>query len=502
MLNLVQPPSAPTTGAPLLSDGAAYRAIQTHDTRFDGRLFVGVTSTRVYCRPVCRVRTPLMKHCRFFDTAARAEGAGFRPCRRCRPEIAPGLAMVDTPRSLAQHAAHMLQQAARDGRSPSMPQLAVRLGVTDRHLRRVFAQVHGVSPLAYLGTQRLLFAKHLLTDTVLPVTQVALLSGFGSLRRFNDAFATQYRLSPTALRRTSDAAPEADASSVSLRLAYRPPYDVDGVLSFFAKRALPGVETVDVNARCLRRTLQLENQGRWHGGWLEVRFDPSRDHVILKVASSLVPVIGRVTELVRRALDLDAQPDAIAAALRGLPVTVRAGLRLPGSIDGWESVVRIVLGQQITVAAARTLACRLLDTFGEPLKTPYEGLDRLFPSAQTLAQASAETIGRLGIVRTRVRAIQACAEALLSKQVDLDPPAVLDQTLATLGALPGFGEWTLQLVALRVLAWPDAFAASDVGVLRALGMERAVDAKALAVAWKPWRSYALVQLWQSLETGT
>ncbi len=385
-----------------------------------------------------------------------------------------------------------------------MPMLARRLGVTDRHLRRIFIDVHGVAPLAFLTTQRLLFAKHLLSDTALPVTQVAMLCGFGSLRRFNDAFAKHYRLAPTDLRKGNPDAPRHEAEGITLRLAYRPPYDVDGTLRFLAARALPGIEHVDLAARCVRRALVVDAAEGSHRGWISASFEPGRDQLRLTMSASLLPVIGRVIDIVRQALDLDAEPLAMAGLLATLPTPAVEGLRVPGSFDPFETSVRIVLGQQVTVAAARTLALRVVERFSS---TPLEhGLPpfvmRSFPSAKVLASATEDELGSLGIVRTRSRAIMALAQAVHEGRVRLDRSVAMDSTLDALRAIRGIGEWTAQLVAMRVLAWPDAFAASDIGVLNALGHRDAKLAEEQSQPWKPWRSYAMVQLWRSLETGT
>ena len=482
---------------------AQYAAIRSRDARFDGRLFVGVTSTGVYCRPVCRVRTPLMRNCRFFASAALAEAAGFRPCLRCRPELAPGVAFVDSSRALALIAARLLTQAVHEGRDVALPAVAERLGVTDRHLRRIFAQAHGVAPLDYLVTQRLLHAKQLLTDTALPVTQVALASGFSSVRRFNAAFAERYRLAPTALRRERErgAAERSDAALV-LRLGYRPPYDIDGTLAFLARRALAGVEAVDADG--WRRTLALSHQGRRLAGWVACRFVPERHEVELALAPALVPALGSVLQRMRQALDLDADPALVDPALATLPGAAVAGVRVAGAADGFEAAVRVVLGQQVTVAAARTLAGRLVAALGTPIATPLADLTHLFPSATQIAEADADTIGRLGIVRQRVRALQALAVEVAAGRIELGPAAPLEHTLDALRALPGIGEWTAQLIALRALGWPDAFPASDIGVLDALapliGARDARAAEAVSAAWRPWRAYAVMRLWRNLES--
>ena len=484
----------PAAIAPLHDDDA-YRALQAHDARFDGRLFVGVTSTGIYCRPVCRVRVPKRENCRFFGNAALAEMHGFRPCLRCRPELAPGLSLTDSSDVLADQAARWLAKAAHEGQDPPLPVLAARLGVTDRHLRRIFAKRHGVTPLAWLTTQRLLLAKQLLTDTALPVTQVALAVGFGSLRRFNAAFAERYRLSPSALRRDGAAEPGA------LKLAFRPPYDLAGLLGFIAKRAVAGQEVVD--GLTVRRTLSLNHQGQTLTGWLSARFVPERCELHLSVAPTLRPALGPLLQRARHAFDLDADPALIDPVLASVPGPVREGVRLPGSWCGFETAVRVVLGQQVTVAAARTLAQRLVQRFGTPISTPFADLDRLFPSAAVLAAADAEQIGTLGIVRQRVKALQGLAAAVADGRLLLQPGADLPATLAALTALPGIGDWSAQLIALRTLGWPDAWPAADIALLKALGQTtgaRDIAAgTALAEAWRPWRGYAVFKLWLSLE---
>jgi AraC family transcriptional regulator of adaptative response / DNA-3-methyladenine glycosylase II len=484
-------------------EASQYAAIRARDARFDGRLFVGVTTTGVYCRPVCRVRTPLARNCRFFANAASAEHAGFRPCLRCRPELAPGLAFVDSSRSLAGAAARLITQAVQEGRDVALPGIAARLGVTDRHLRRIFAAEHGVSPVDYLTTRRLLHAKQLLTDTALPVTQVALASGFASVRRFNAAFAERYRLSPSTLRREREPQGSERDGALTVRLGYRPPYDIAGVLRFFARRQVAGLEAVDEGALALRRTLGWRAHGSGGAlvtGWLAARFLPERHEVEVKVAPSLVPVLGEVMQRLRRGLDLDADPALVDPALAALPGPRVAGVRVPGAMDGFESALRVILGQQVTVAAARTLTQRLADALGTPVETPFADLSRLMPDAATIAAADPGRIGRLGIVRQRVRALQALATEVAAGRIELHPGAPLEATLDQLRALPGIGEWTVQLVALRALAWPDAFPASDIGVLDALGHRNAKRAEAESEAWRPWRAYAVMRLWQTLES--
>ncbi|MDO9071824.1 MAG: AlkA N-terminal domain-containing protein [Rubrivivax sp.] len=493
-----------------LDPDAAYLALKARDARFDGRLFVGVTSTGIYCRPVCRVRTPRRENCRFFGSRAQAEAAAFRPCMKCRPEIAPGLSHTDSSRSLAHSAAQLIEHAVHGGQGLALPALAARLGVTDRHLRRIFVATHGVSPHDYLATQRLLLAKQLLTDTSLPVTQVALASGFDSLRRFNAAFVEGYRFNPTQLRREGAAGRAAAAGDEgALHLAYRPPYDLDAVLGYFARRQVQGVEQVD--GLRLRRTLGWRHHGQPVLGWLEARFEPSRHEVHVSTSPSLAPVLGAVLQRVRQALDLDADPGLVDPAMLLLPVPARPGARLPGAWDGFETAVRVVLGQQVTVKAARTLAQRLVDRFGMPLDTPFPALTHVFPDAETLAAADPEHIGQLGIVRQRVKALQALAAAVVQGDITLHRGAPLQPTLDGLRALPGIGEWTAQVIAMRALAWPDAWPAGDIGLMNALGScdpgaprhlgREARHITALAEAWRPWRAYAVMRLWHYVETS-
>ena len=483
---------------------SAYLALKARDARFDGRLFVGVTSTGIYCRPVCRVRTPKRENCRFFDTRAQAEAAAFRPCMKCRPEIAPGLSAMDSSRTLADIAAQAIECAVHGGEPLTLSALAARLGVTDRHLRRIFHATHGVAPHAYLTTQRLLLAKQLLTDTAQPITQVALASGFESLRRFNAAFAERYRFNPTQLRRRGTA----PATDMALRLAYRPPYDVDAVLGFLARQQVLGVESVD--GLTLRSTVGLTHRGVRVTGWISARFVPERHEVHVNTSSSLTPMLGAVMRRVRQGLDLDADPALIDPVLALLPVPLRPGTRLPGVMDGFEAAVRVILGQQITVKATRTLVQRLVGRLGERIDTPFPALTHLFPHAEAVAAADAEVIGKLGIVRQRVKALQALAGAVAGGTLALHRGAPLEATLDTLRALPGVGEWTAQVIAMRALGWPDAWPSTDIGLMNALhgalpelGRERSRDARhitTLAEPWRPWRAYAVMRLWQELET--
>ena len=502
-----------------LESDACYLAMKTHDARFDGSFFTAVTSTGIYCRPVCRVKLPRRENCRFFRHAAQAEAAGFRPCLRCRPELAPrasgaaSWSTEDASRILAQQAARLIDEPdawSEDG--PGAAQIAARLGVSDRHLRRIFESQFGVSPLQYLQTRRLLAAKQLIADTRLPMTQVALASGFASVRRFNAAFLEHYGLNPSALRRAGGGADNGSAGghgkAIEVRLGFRPPYDANAMLGFFARRALRGVEMVSTadgkepakgstpDYVKLTRTLRIQQGAQAHAGWLQLGFDLQREQMLLSVSDSLAAVLPIVISRARALFDLDAEPMAINAALHAA-FPHGDGLRVPGAVDGFELAVRAVLGQQITVAAARTLGSRLVQAFGETLATPVEGLDRLFPTPAAIAAASGDELGRLGIVRQRQTALQAVAREVASGRLALHAGADVPSTIAALQELPGIGAWTAQYIAMRALRWPDAFPAGDVALQKALGVTTARAASEASQAWRPWRSYAVLRAWHA-----
>ena len=517
------------------SANACYAAMKARDARFDGCFFTAVTSTGIYCRPVCSVKAPKRENCRFFSHAAQAESAGFRPCLRCRPELAPHSvvwSIQDATYILAHQAARLLDEPddwaedvaptliasrmslppggallARGSpslRTPPVEKLALKLGISDRHLRRIFEAQFGVSPLQYLQTRRLLTAKQLLADTQLPVTHIALMSGFASVRRFNAAFAAHYRLSPTQLRR---AAPKADAAQgITIKLGYRPPYDVASMLAFMETRRIYAIESIAVSAQeyWARRTFGIEIAGKKHAGWLQMHFDEPRHQLVLTVSETLHSVLPLVIRRVRAAFDLDADPQAINAVLHH-DFPTGDGLRVPGALDGFELAVRAVLGQQITVAAARTLAQRLVDKFGEPIATPWPELTQLFPSPSVLAAASGNELGQLGIVRQRQAAIVGLAKAVCGG-LQLHGGADVHATIEALTSLPGIGNWTAQYIAMRALRWPDAFPAGDVALHKILGVQGLKNparlAEAASLAWKPWRSYAVIRTWSGSWHGT
>ncbi|MCO5107111.1 MAG: helix-turn-helix domain-containing protein [Burkholderiaceae bacterium] len=474
---------------------ACYAALLAHDARFDGRLYVGVRSTGVYCRPVCRVRTPKAGNCRFFSSAAAAERHGFRPCLRCRPELAPGRAGIDIGSRLAQGAARLIEAGELD--RGGVEGVAARVGTSSRHLRRVFNAEFGVTPLEYAQTHRLLLAKRLLTDTALPTTEIAAASGFNSLRRFNAAFRERYRFSPTQLRARAGARPEA---AMRFRLAYRPPCDWQRSLAFLAARAIERVETVA--AGTYRRTVRWPDGAQELRGWLAVRPMPSRALVEVELSASLAAAIPPILRRIRDVFDLDCEPGQVRSALPERSGE-RAPMRLVGAFDGFELAVRGIVGQQVSVKAARTVVARLAERFGDPLDGAVPaGLERLFPAPATIAALDVAAIAELGILGRRAEAIRALARAIVEGRLVLEPRAPVDATIAALQAIPGIGDWTAQYVVMRALCWPDAFPAGDLAVLRALGARTPAQARERARKWQPWRAYAVMDLWASIGATT
>jgi len=475
-----------------LDPHTCYRALRARDARFDGRFFVAVSSTRIYCRPVCTVKPPRRENCRFYPSAAAAESGGYRPCLRCRPELAPGNASVDATTRLAQAAASLIEDRTLE--DDKLEAIAGRLGITDRHLRRAFGAEFGVSPVEFAQTQRLLLAKRLLTDTALPVTEIAFASGFGSVRRFNALFKQRYRLQPQQLRRA--APPAAAPDTLNFELSFRPPYDWAALCAFLGARTIAGVEAVEANA--YRRTVRIPAEGKVQTGWLEVGLSRKKPALRVAVSASLAKALPPVLSRVKALMDLSCQPAEVAQALGSL-TGFRAGLRVPGAFDGFEVAVRAILGQQVTVAAARTVAGRFAAAFGDPVATPFAGLTTVFPAAERIAALAYGRIAKLGMPGARAKTVLALAEAVAGGDLVLMPNADIEATLDKLRALPGVGEWTAQYIAMRALAWPDAFPHTDLGVMKALGEKDPKRVLAAGEAWRPWRAYAVMHLWRTLQ---
>lgn len=478
-----------------MDDDTCYRALTARDPRFDGLFFVGVKSTGIYCRPVCTAKTPGRSRCRFFPHAALAEQAGFRPCLRCRPELAPGFAPVDATRTVA-HAAAARIEAGSLNNGSGLEELAAELGLSSRQLRRCVRKVLGVSPVELAQTNRLLLAKRLIAETALPLTQVAFAAGFESVRRFNALFLSHYRLSPSKLRRAT-VRPVA-AECLRLTLSFRPPLAWDELLRFLAARAIPGVEQLKDDT--YERTVAIGE----HRGWLRVARIADRNQLAVELSTALAPALPVLLVRLRNLFDLDARPDVIDDHLAQDPrlaplVKRRPGLRVPGAFDPFELSVRAVLGQQVSVRGASTLAGRVAERFGEAIETPVAGLDRLTPTAAAIAATRSSSLQSVGLPSARAETLRNLAVAVAKRQIDfaatLKPTAVMEKQQQ----LPGIGPWTAEYIAMRALRWPDAFPSGDLGLKKALGSSSARAVEALAEKWRPWRSYAAMHLWQSLE---
>jgi len=486
-----------------LDAGRCYSALKARDARFDGRFFVAVSTTRIYCRPVCTARTPGRDRCSFFANAASAERAGYRPCLRCRPELAPGHAPTDAVRTTAHWAVARIEAGALS--EGDLERLAAEYGISSRQLRRVVETEFGVTPVELAQTRRLLLAKQLLTDSALGMTEVAFASGFASVRRFNHLFKTRYGLNPTALRHQGR--PRAQADVITLKLAYRPPLDWSHLVAFLGSRGAAGVEYAA--GRRYLRTASLEASGMTHRGWFAAEPLAQQSALRLDISSALMPALAPLLARVRRLFDLDANPriieEHLARDARLRPIVRRQpGLRLPGAFDGFELALRAVLGQQVSVKGASTLFGRCAAAFGEPallepVGAPREALKFFAPTAERVAGAKLRELIALGLTHKRAETIHALARAIAAGKLKLEPGVAIDQIMHSLQALPGIGAWTAHYIAMRALGYPDAFPHADLGLMKALGLRKAADILAAAEPWRPWRAYAAHHLWASLK---
>ncbi|PSL05274.1 DNA-3-methyladenine glycosylase II [Haloactinopolyspora alba] len=479
----------------MVDEEAYYRAVRGRDARFDGVFYLGVTSTGIYCRPSCPAMTPKRANIRFYRAAAEAQAAGFRACRRCRPDATPGSAEWNVRADVVGRAMRLITDGVvdRDG----VTGLARRLNYSERQVHRTLVDEVGAGPLRLARSQRAHTARTLLETTDMPVTEAAFAAGFASIRQFNDTVRETYAATPSELRSTARRQDRGRiAGAIDLRLAHRSPADFDGVLDFLAARAIPGVE--EVEGTTYRRSMTLP-----HGaGVVELTPDTGWVHARLRLADprDLTAAVARC----RRIFDLDADPQAVddvlgADAVLAQAVAATPGRRQPGAVDGDELAVRGVLGQQVSVAAARTLAARLTAAYGKPLDAPVGGVTHTFPSATALATADPSTFPMPG---TRQRTLAELAIRLADGRIRLDPGVDRDEAEQLLMEVPGIGPWTAGYVRMRGLTDPDVFLPTDLGVrhgLEALGVPGDPDAAAsLAERWRPWRSYALMHVWSSI----
>ena len=474
----------------VLNVATCSRARMTRDPRFDGRFFIGVLTTRIYCRPICPARPPKEENVRYFATAAAAAEAGLRPCLRCRPEASPGTpAWFGTSATVSRALRLISESALEDG---GVETLSSRLGIGSRHLRRLFVQHLGANPVAVAQTRRLHFAKRLLNESTLPINQIALASGFGSVRRFNACFQKTYGRAPSQLRKLGARRSRISPDEYRFALRFRPPFCWDALLDFLAPRATPGVESAEGNV--YRRTFFLHGEP----GWMEVSLDREANALDLRIHYPQPRWLFLIVERVRAMFDLAADPEAYVRQFRRDPllgprITRKPGLRVPGSWDGFELAVRAVLGQQVTVGGATTLAGRLVHEIGTRIEAA-SGLTHLFPTPEKLAVAD---LSRIGLPRARANTLRSLARAVADGKLSFAGVVNPEEFIASFCQLPGVGDWTAQYVAMRALSEPDAFPRADLGLLRASGLRSARELEAHAEAWRPWRAYAAMYLWQT-----
>ncbi len=478
-----------------------HRALQSRDPRFDGLIYVGVKTTGIYCRPICPARTAKYENCTFYSSAAAAQEAGYRPCLRCRPETAPEFASWRGTSNTVSRALALISEGALDGEGKSVDALAARLGIGERQLRRLFLQHLGASPIAVAQTRRVLFAKHLIHETQMPMTEIALAAGFSSLRRFNEVFHALFGRPPSALRRKSSVSRPDVEAGITLTVRYRPPYDWESMLGFLRARAIPGVEVIESD--CYRRTVEIEGAI----GTVRVSHLSKKNSLCVTIHFPNVKALPAILTRVRRVFDTGADIETIDAHLSNdshlAPfVARRPGLRAPGGWDGFELAIRAILGQQVTVAAAKHLAGQLVAFHGKRVPRSFEnhpGLTYTFPTAKRLS--SVESMG-LGMPTARIKALTAMTEAAVRDPNLFSPLGTIEEAIARLRDIPGIGEWTAQYIALRAIRETDAFPTSDVGLLRGIAKVDGVPAtpaKLLqrAETWRPWRAYAAQHLWSA-----
>ena len=484
-----------------LDKNVCYRALQTRDARFDGHFFTAVLTTKIYCRPICPARIPKLENCLFLSSAAAAHQAGFRPCLRCRPEIAPNLRRnLEPSLTVFDRALTAISNGILD--ELSVKELAIELEVSERHLRRLFISQLGASPVTVAQTRRILFAKQLIDETSLSMTEIAMAAGFVSIRRFNDAIQTTYQQSPSDLRKIRSSTNSNSTETITLKLPFSPPYDWNTLIKFLAGRAMPGIEVV--TSDFYQRTISL---AQVHG-MIEVRPVASENYLIAKIQFPNVAALSQIVDQLRHIFDLSANTTMISSHLAIDPyltsaVTALPGLRVPGAWDGFELAVRAILGQQISVAAATTLASRLVATYGEPLvvePTAWAApeLRYVFPLPERLI---GQDLTQLGIMKARSQAIISLAEKFAENPNLLQGFQTLEDAVKQLCKLPGIGEWTAHYIAMRSLREPDAFPTGDLALLRSIKRyDSAITKSTLAKRaenWRPWRAYAAMYLWSA-----
>lgn len=476
-----------------LTSEMCYEIIKTKDSRFDGVFYTAVKTTGIYCRPVCKVPAPKFENCDFYDSAFQAENAGFRPCLRCRPEMAPEYSEFEQTNYLMKQI--ILYFEEENYGTGLIQKSADYFGISVRHIHRLFQNVMGISPTQYIMTKRLLNGKRLLQDTNISITEIAGIVGFGSPNRFYQALKSKYHLTPSEIRGNGKTLQTKEW--ITVKLSYRPPYRWDYMMDYFKMRAIPLVEWVD-ELGTYRRTLRIIENDVVYQGFIEVKPVPDDHLVVVKISNGLEKVLLQVIHKIKRAFDLDALPDA-------LPEGINKGIRLPGCFEGFEVVLRAIIGQQITVKAATTLSGRMVAKYGARTETPWDELTRFFPSPLEFKEKDeniVDTLGSIGIISSRGHAIAHIVEQMINKEITFDSSKGPEKLIGNLMKTKGIGIWTAQYVAMRSLSWPDIFLDSDLIIKQKLmphidsDLKYTLAAKAYAETYKPWRSYLTFSIWQ------
>jgi len=483
-----------------LDPATCWQAMYTRDRRFDGRFFAGVHTTRIYCRPICPVPLRKPENVRWFRSAASAEAAGYRPCKRCRPHTAPGSPAWLGTSSVVSRALKFIFNGELD--SSDVEGLAGHVGLGARHLRRLFVQHVGASPARIARSRRIHFARSLIEETDLPITKIALNSGFRSIRQFNHAMRAAFGQPPTELRRSHETAnPTRHAGDIVLFAAYRPPFDWTALVNYLRPRATPGVELVE--AKCYRRTIEIDGEP----GEIEVRPDSVKPRLRIRVKLGNHEKLLEVVERVRRMFDLGADPLPIASYLSRSPrlnplVATRPGLRVPGAWDGFEFAVLTVLNIQLTARDHNTVVRHLVRTFGTPVKASATGLSHLFPRPEQIAEAD---LSIAGICGGCAKAVRSLARVVLRRELTFERSKTLEDTLSRLSAVRGLGERECHYIAMRVFGEPDALPLYDHALRQAVSAKSfevyPVELERIAEPWRPWRAYAAMHLWIAAEAG-
>ena len=477
-----------------------YNAFVSKDERFDGKFFAGITTTGIYCRPICKARLPKKENCVFFKTKAEAEKAGFRPCLICRPELAPEYSIVNAKKTIAEQTLSMLNQNACD--ENVLENISKKLGYSDRHIRRVFQEEFNVSPIEYLQTNRLLLAKKLLTDTKLSIQDVAIGSSFKSLRNFNNSFKKHYKIAPSYFRKR-EKQKDTTNDEIIVYLSYKPPYDWDSLLYFLKMREVKDMEII--TDKTYTRAISIQGKNETFEGYIKVENKEDKNALKVGVSYGLIKILSVVLNKVKNLFDLTSNPEIIYDNIKSLneikPNLCKIGTRVPGAINVFEIAVRAVLGQLVSIKTACTLVKRFVEKFGKKINTGIDGISIAFPEPKAIldTENAVEEMKSTGIHYAKGNAILELAKYYNKIGNDYSQLADIQEEIVKLKAIKGIGNWTANYIAMRAMNYTDSFLATDYGVVKALEPIKPKEIEKISAKWSPWRSYITVNIWNSLD---